>query len=208
MLNDNLGDCTIAACGHAAQIWTANTGEELTVSDAIILGAYEKWCGYQPNNPNTDNGGIELDVLKDFMKDGLGGVGLDAFTTVNINNLSIVKACIMLLGGVYIGLNMPLSAQNQDVWDLVPDAEDNPNAQPGSWGGHAVFVPAYDGDVRTVHHLTAISWGQLFPMTKPFWEAYVDEGYGLVSPAWIGANGQSPGGFDLAQLLADRSAIK
>ena len=36
MLNDTLGDCTIAGCGHAVQVWTANTGSEATVPDPTI----------------------------------------------------------------------------------------------------------------------------------------------------------------------------
>src|ERR1700679_451448 len=66
MLNDELGDCTIAGLGHAVQIWTVNASKEITVLDAQVLSAYENWCGYNPSDPSTDQGGIELNVLKDF----------------------------------------------------------------------------------------------------------------------------------------------
>ena len=79
MLNDTLGDCTIAGCGHAIQVWTANTGSMVTVPDATIESYYEKWDGYVPGNPSTDNGGIELDVLNDWQKQGFAGNTLMAF---------------------------------------------------------------------------------------------------------------------------------
>ena len=63
MLNDRLGCCTISAIGHAVQTWTANAlGRELTVPDSTILEYYEKWNGYNPADPATDQGGVELDV--------------------------------------------------------------------------------------------------------------------------------------------------
>ncbi len=43
MLNDNLGDCTIAALGHAIQVWSANRYREITLPDTAILAAYEQW---------------------------------------------------------------------------------------------------------------------------------------------------------------------
>lgn len=60
MLNDNLSDCTIAGCGHAVQVWTANTASMVTVPDATVEKYYEQWDGYVPSNPSTDRGGIEL----------------------------------------------------------------------------------------------------------------------------------------------------
>src|SRR5487761_2483904 len=60
MLNDSLGCCTIAGCGHAVQVWTANTGGIITVADSVIEGMYEKWDGYVPGDASTDTGGVEL----------------------------------------------------------------------------------------------------------------------------------------------------
>ncbi len=48
MLNDTLGDCTIAGCGHAVQVCGLNVdytfGGE-TLADSIIEGAYSAWDG-------------------------------------------------------------------------------------------------------------------------------------------------------------------
>jgi hypothetical protein len=200
MLNHTLGDCTIAGVGHAVQVWTANTGAMATVPDPVIESYYEKWDGYVPGQPSTDTGGIELNVLNGWQKQGFDGHSLLGFADPKFANLTEIRQSIALFGGVYIGLALPLSAQTQDVWEAVPSA--NPKGKKGSWGGHCVFVPKYDQN-----GFTCITWGQLKTMTIPFWDAYVDEAHTLLSPDWIGAKG-SPGGFELAQLKSDLSKIK
>src|SRR5208337_5436095 len=110
-------------------------------------------------------------------------------------DLLAVRQAISLFGGVYIGLSLPLTAQNQPVWDVTDPTD--PGAAPGSWGGHCVFVPKYDAD-----SFTCITWGGLQKMTTAFWMEYCDEAHALLSKDWLGAVGAmaSPGGFDLAQL--------
>jgi len=194
-----LGDCTIAGAAHAVQVFSANTGAIDTVPDATVESYYEQWDGYVPGNPSTDHGGVELDVLNDWQKNGFAGNALTAFADPRVSNLTEIRQSIALFGGVYIGLSLPVTAQNQDVWDVVPKG--GANAKPGSWGGHCVFVAAYDQK-----GFTCITWGELKTMTVAFWKKYVDEAHTLLSPVWISAKG-SPGGFDMAQLQADLKAI-
>jgi hypothetical protein len=200
MMNDTLGDCTIAGVGHAVQVWTANTGSIVTVPDATIESYYEQWDGYVPGNPNTDNGGVELDVLNDWQKNGFAGHPLVAFADPKASNLVEIHQSIALFGGVYIGIALPITAQTQAVWDVVPKG--GANAKPGSWGGHCVFVPKYDAKT-----LTCITWGQPKTMTVAFWKKYVDEAHTLLGQDWLAAKG-APSGFDQAQLQADLKAIK
>jgi hypothetical protein len=199
MLNDTLGDCTIAGLGHAIQVFTANTGSTITPPDATIENYYEQWDGYVAGNPSTDNGGVELDVLNDWQKQGFAGHALTAFADPRPANLDEVRQSIALFGGVYIGLNLPLTAQTQDVWDVVKHG--GANAVPGSWGGHCVFVPKYDEK-----SFTCITWGELKTMTLAFWNKYCDEAHTLLAPDWLTAKG-SPSGFDQAQLQSDLQAI-
>jgi len=135
MLNDTLGDCTIAGVAHAIQVWTANTGTMTTTPDATVQTYYENWDGYVPGDPNTDNGGIELDVLNDWQKQGFDGHALFAFANARYTNLVEIRQSIALFGGVYIGLALPVTAQSQDVWDVVPKG--GANARKGSWGSPA-----------------------------------------------------------------------
>ena len=199
MLNDQLGDCTIAGCGHAVQTWTANVGAEVTLPDATIEQAYEDWDGYNPSDPSTDQGGVELDVLNAWRQRGLAGHVVLAFADPPVADLKAVRQAIDLFGGVYIGLGLPVTAQNQDVWD-VTDLSD-PGAAPGSWGGHCVWVPKYDLD-----GFTCVTWGGLQAMTVAFWNEYCDEAHALLSNDWLGKKG-SPAGLDLALLEADLQAV-
>ncbi len=202
MLNDTLGDCTIAGRQHAIQVWSANVGTEITLPDADALTAYEEWCGYVDGDASTDNGGVELDVLTDWRQKGvaLDGHGLTGFAAANVTQLTEIRQAIALFGGVYIGVSLPLSARQQTEWDVVPD-DGSGNAAAGSWGGHCVFVPKYDAS-----SFTCVSWGGLLTMTTAFWNAYCDEAYALFSPDWL-ANGKAPSGVDTAQLTADLKAI-
>ena len=198
MLNDNLGDCTIAACGHAVQIWSlSNVGLELTVTDSDILAAYEAWDGYNPADPSTDQGGICLDVLTNWKKNSLAGHALLGFAIPSVSNLTELKQAVNLFGGLYIGMSVPNFIMNPappPLWDVVAD-------DGGIDGGHCVFCCGYDEDT-----ISFISWGRVYKMTTAYWAKYVDEAYALLSSVFIGSNG-APNGFDLDQLTADLSAI-
>jgi len=198
MLNDNLGDCTIAAVAHAIQVWTLVINQQITVSDDVVQQYYETWDGYNPADPSTDQGGVEVDVLNNWRASSFAGHKLLAYADPDPRNILHVKQSIALFGGVYIGISLPVSAQNQEVWDAV----DGPDGEPGSWGGHAVFVAAYDADT-----LTCITWGAPKKMTWAFWHKYCDESHALLSPDFMTQNGQFPSGFDLAQLQADLEVI-
>ena len=200
MLNDTLGDCTIAGLAHAVQVWTANTAGIVTVPDPTVQSYYQQWDGYVPGDPSTENGGIELDVLNDFQKNGFADHKLLAFADPKPSNLMQIRQSIFLFGGVYIGLGLPITAQDQDVWDVVPKG--GANAKKGSWGGHCVFVPKYDA-----HGFTCITWGKPKTMTVAFWNKYCDEAHTLFSQDWLTEKG-SPAGFDQTQLQTDLHAIR
>ena len=197
MLNDQLGDCTIVGCAHGIQDWTANDGTLLTLPDSVVEDYYRRWCGYD-GTPETDLGGIELDVLKSWRKEGLANHTLTAFA--DAHSVLEARQGIHLFGGVYIGVALPNTAQNQDMWDVVPNG--GADAREGSWGGHAVFVPKYDAD-----GFTCITWGQQKTMTLAFWKKYVDEVHVLLGADWTGPDGKAPSGFDSAQLQADLAEV-
>jgi hypothetical protein len=199
MLNDVHSNCTIAAAAHAVQIWSVHTSKETTVPDDLILKYYEEWDGYNPADPNTDGGGIALNVFKAWRKSAFDTHKLIAFADPAHDDLDEIRHAISVFGGVYIGLSLPATAKTQTRWDVVPNAGDD--AKPGSWGGHAVFVPKYDAD-----SFTCITWGRLLPMTLAFWNEYVDEAHALLGHDWLTHKG-SPSGFDLDRLKQDIAAL-
>ena len=178
MGNDQLGDCVFAAMGHAIQVWSRATGKELTLSDAAIVGAYSKWAGYVPWDPSTDNGAVELDMLNLWRQQDLGGEKLIGYADPSPANTLHVEQAVWLFGGLMIGLNLPITAQDQDTWDVVPG--NSTDADPGSWGGHAVHVIGYDNRV-----LTFVTWGALKQMTWAFWQQYCSESHALLSARWL-----------------------
>ncbi|QXX74213.1 hypothetical protein [Methylovirgula sp. HY1] len=202
MLNTTLGDCTCAGVGHAIQAWTLqSTGKMLTLPDSTIIGLYEKF-GYVPGDASTDNGAVETDVLKYWLKNPVDGHSLDGFVALQPHDIKDIKDAIWLFGGAYIGVALPISAQGQSIW-LVPPEGLTGNGAPGSWGGHCVYVVGYDhGSVYF------ISWGKLMRMSWNFWWAYTDESYGLLSPDWIEVTGMAPSDFDRAALVADMAALR
>jgi hypothetical protein len=198
-LNDQLGDCTIAGCCHAIQVCSLAAGGEITLPDSDALHYYEKWCGYVNGDPSTDNGGVEINILNNWRKYSFAQHALDGYASANFKDHTEIQQAVTLLGGTYIGLELPLTAQRQDVWDVVP--EWTSDAQPGSWGGHCVWVAAYDADT-----LTCITWGENLQMTWAFWDAYVSEAYALALNIWF-EKGPAPSGFNKAALLADLAAL-
>lgn len=172
MGNLDRGDCTCAAMYHAEQVWTHDAGTLDTEPADIVLKCYSEFCGYVPGDPSTDQGGVEQDVLADWMRKGIplsdGSVNkLAAFVELDPGRQDDIKAAIYSAGGVYIGFDVPrylMAGQPPDVWALKPDADN------AIIGGHAVFVAGYDATA-----VTLISWGRLYKMEWPFWVKFVDE---------------------------------
>lgn len=195
LANDTLGDCTIAGMIHAIMVWVLNTTGSLpafTEQDAIDY--YEKFDGYNPSDPYTDQGGILLDVLNDWKAQQVNGHFISGFAAVTTSNLTEVKQAATLFGGLYIGFNVPQSIMDTSSDPSVPwDVGGNTT----NVGGHCVYVVGYDAD-----YIYVISWGAVYKMTYAFWLANVDEGYAVLSPDWLASN-KAPNGFDLTQLQAD-----
>lgn len=196
--NDTVGDCTCAAAAHTIMEWVANaTGTQVPFAAATVLGWYSAITGYNPNDPNSDQGANELDVLNFWRKNGLSSHILGAYAAVDVANQAEVRTAVWVCGVVYIGFEVFQSAMDQfnlgQSWDVAAD--------PGQdLGGHAVPVVGYNATGPVV-----ITWGKAQQMTWAFWAKYVDEAYGLVSTDELGA--QSPFGVDLASLEADLTAI-
>lgn len=181
--NDTIGDCTIASCGHAIQLWTSVAGAPRVMTDAEALQGYEAF-GYVPGELQTDQGANLQDVLTRWTGVGYGCGGHDdvltGFCALNPQNDFDVKAGVAWLGVVSVGIALPLGVQGADVWDCGPlEPNGAPTSgpwAPGSWGGHAVPIVGYGP-----RGLLVVTWGKTLWMTWPFWRAYADEAYGLLS---------------------------
>jgi len=199
LANDSLGDCTAAATGHFLQAVTASAYTEAVVTDAETIAFYSATTGYNPADPSTDQGGVEADVLQYLLNNGFDGHHIVGYGVVDPKNQLAIKRVVADLGGAYIGVALPVSAQTQDIWG---DGGQGGDATAGSWGGHAIYIVGYD-----TTHVSFVSWGKLMKMTWTFWLAYVDEAYGILWASFIKA-GKAPNGYDVAALTAEVAALK
>lgn len=201
MLNDQLGDCTFAAAGHAIQTATATISQGshiVTLADSEIATGY--WATGTPPLPGADDTGrVELDVLNYWRNTGIGGHQLHAFGALK-PTVTEIKWAIELFGFAYLGLGLPLTAQKQHVWHIARDA--GADSKPWSWGGHAVIVVDFD---RTGP--TCVTWGRLVKMTWAFLRKYCDEAYGVILPEWLDMHGRSIAGFKLDALDRDLAKL-
>lgn len=200
MMNNAIGDCTTAAAGHCIEEWTSIVGKPVIVPDAAIVAAYAAVSGYDPVTGQHDVGASEIKVLNYWRQSGIGGHKIVAYAALEPGNLDHVRDSVYIFGNCYIGLALPVSAQTQAIWSVPPGGANGQGA-PGSWGGHAVPVVAYDPQ-----GLTVVTWGALKRMTWGFWTAYCDEAYALLSTDFMTA-GKSPDGLDLAGLEQDLSEV-
>ena len=165
--NMQYGDCTCAAFGHLDEAVCAATGDPTTVTTAMVLEAYDDISPWDRNNPgNNDVGAFCLDALKWFRNNGL----ITSFA--RLYSQPHVETCINLFHGVYVGADLPLAAQHQQVWDVAPPGSSDPAYRPRSWGGHALMAIGYDrGGVWFA------TWGHRQYATWAWFSTYVDEAY-------------------------------
>ena len=196
--NDRIGDCTVAAAAHMIEAWTAACrGEPVVVSERSVLAAFEHVKILDPDS--GEDGAIELEVLRHWRKSGIGRHRIGAYARVPVHDLALVRTAAWLFGGLYIGVQLPLTSQSQETWDWTRSLAGS--ARPGSWGGHAVNVVGYDE-----HGLAVVTWDRVQRMTWSFWDRYVDECYCILSKDFL-ARGKAPNGFHLAALEADLSLV-
>jgi hypothetical protein len=194
--NDTVGDCTIAATGHAIQVadwYGQNTPAAVTTKS--ILAVYSAITGYNPDDPNSDQGANLLDVLSYWQKTGIVGEKLKAYVAFDSGKVDHWKATIDLFGGAYIGVWLPKT---------VVDALDN--GQVIDWtttkdpvtkdAGHCVFAVGYDAT-----GLKVVTWGRVITMSFTFAAKYCDEAYAPLMPSW--ASGKEPNNLNVAQLTVD-----
>jgi hypothetical protein len=207
MENDQIGDCTCAAAGHLIMEWTANAGKKMvTPSDKQIVGAYSAVTGYNPTTGANDNGAVEIDVLNYWRQTGIAGHKIGAYVALEPSNHNHIMDSVYIFEGCYIGVQLPISAQaqtqNHQTWSVPPGGTTG-DGKPGSWGGHAVPVVAYDS-----RGVTVVTWGALQKMTWSFWEAYCEESYAILSNDYLTKKKTTPQGFNMQQLQADLADLR
>jgi hypothetical protein len=198
MLNDRLGDCTIAGLYHRRQVVSFNTAQTMnTQPDSVVEKAYEIIDGYRPGV--NDPGGVEQDVLAYCCQNGIpladGSVDkLLTFVEIDAANAVDVDWAINDCLGVYTGFDVPayLPESPGSTWDADPGGDNI------IVGGHCVYVVGHlqNGNRRP------ISWGSYdYQITPAFWLQRFDEVYALIGSDLLAAKtGQTILGMTIPQL--------
>lgn len=206
-LNDQLGDCVIAAGYHLVGTETGNAGEGFVASSTQITTDYSNACGYVPGNESTDNGCDEQTTFQYWQKNGFAdGTKLLGWLAVNPSNVSEIQTAIYLFEDVFFGLELPdawitpFPSANGFVWDVAGAPDPN--------NGHAVDGMGYNGTGVTI-----CTWGLLGTMTYAAIAEYCassnnGELYVLITPDEI-VKGltTAPNGLNWSQLITDFNSM-
>ena len=183
--NDLYGNCVIAARAHQTlRFEMFEQGELIPITDQEVIDQYLKESG------GLDIGLVLLYSLKSWRKYGwiVGGktYTIYAFASVDWKNHEEVKHCIHLLGGVNFGMKVYQKDIDQfeagDDWHLT-------GKDGALMGGHGVYVFCFFDIVGYDNNgLICMTWSRKQHLDWDFWDARVDEAYGIVDDKnkWMG----------------------
>jgi hypothetical protein len=194
--NGKYGCCVEVAIAHCIQTWTANAAREFMPTEKQVVKTYFERTG------GEDSGLVVLDELTNWRKIGRWGHPMSVFAYLNPRSDREVKYAIYLFGGAVMGLSLPNYIADAETWGRPgPDVSDD-DAEPGSWGGHAVHLGGY----KSSSYFTS-TWDQIIKMTDWFKDKYADECYVCLSLDWFTKDHQTPEGFAWKDLQADLARI-
>jgi hypothetical protein len=192
--NDQWGDCVEAEIGHHEEVLTSyGSGTAMMVTDDDVIKAYSAITGFNPNDPNSDQGTVIQDAMNYWRKTGIAGRKITAFAQVDVNDETEMKTALALFGPLSGGMNFPASAMDQfnsgRPWDIVKN-------DGGLEGGHCVCIVGYDSS-----WVYCITWGAVQKMTWAFFRKYFDELWAPISTEWANEKtGLTPEGVDLSVI--------
>jgi len=191
--NNEYGDCVVAGASHMIQTWTANAGRrEIKTSDKKVIDQYLNLTG------GIDSGLNMLAFLNYWRQKGIfGGEKIGAFVSINPKKAIQLQYANWLFGGIAMGLLLPKSIENQDIWDIPPGGPVG-DGEPDSLGGHFVNM-----GVALPSQYAVGTWGMKQPMSLSFPTVYSDEAYAILTLDWFDINHKSPSGFAWKDLESD-----
>lgn len=193
-LNDDLGDCGVAAADHWQMAVTARTGGSWrSWGNDVCLQVYESWGGYQPGNPATDQGTNLQDNLTAWRHTPIQGTELLGFAAIRPGTWvrPVRVAMMQMFGPLYTGINLQQAQEDQfpGPWTWIPGG--------AMAGGHATITAA---EAAGTDEIEEISWGAGVRTNQQFFMDSTEECWVLFTEASVDAAGSNPYGFNLAQM--------
>lgn len=204
--NDQYGDCVLAGGDHEHLMWTHATNQpDATFTDKTALSDYAALTGFNPADPNTDQGTDMAKAAAYRRKTGLIDAKgkrhkVAAYLAIrNYTNTAELADAAYLFGAVGVGIQFPDTAMQQfnagKTWDVVSGSHIE--------GGH--YVPLV-GRLSSGNFLV-VTWGKVQQVTPRFLTKYVDEAITYLTPEWVNTTGKTLDGFTLPQLQQDLAAL-
>lgn len=196
--NDQYGDCVWAGGDHETILWNREAATTVSFTPAQALADYAAVTGFNPNNPNSDQGTDMQQAAAYRQKIGLidaQGIRhkVGGYAEIAAGDITELKQAVALFGAVGIGIEFPSTAMDQfnagKAWTVVRGASIE--------GGHYVPVVGYNST-----YLYVITWGKLQKVSWAFFKRYCDEAIVYISSEML-SNNVSIDGYNLAQLQAD-----
>lgn len=208
MGNDVVGDCVIADDAHYMMLRTANTGTMITPTTQQTIDQYSAVTGYNPNDPNTDQGTNESDDDTYLIQHGFLGHKCDVQGRLDPGNMNHIKWCVQLFGHVRLGIVVTQAFMDQ--FDAGQVLSTHWVDQKAILGGHDVPIVHYDPN-----YLYVVTWGKMVRMTYRCYNAICTnvvrygegEAHVELFSDWITSQGVSPSGLSLATLEADLKSV-
>lgn len=194
--NDRFGDCGIAGPFHAIMLHNAMAGRRVNIDTDAVLKAYSLITGFDPQDPDTDQGSDCGEVADYWQSTGLvdadGQVHkIDGAVALEPGNVEELYVAMYLFKAVGIGVSLPIQWQQElgSPWDAV--------AYPQIEGGHYILgTGVADGNINVV------TWGVNQPLTPAGYEEFNDESFAYLSEEMLKGTTDLDG-FNLKQLKAD-----
>lgn len=183
--NDKIGDCTAAGLANSIRAVSALNGFQTQITDAEAIQFYSASTGYDPRDPASDQGGIEVDVLAYAARNGidLGEQRLyPIWGSIHPQGRNAMGLACAALGPVYLGVQLAVADQAGmgGLWDTpTPTAYGNPS--PGSWGGHCLVLWDYAG-LNDDDEIRLLTWGTYQRATWRWLHSRIMEAHGLLWP--------------------------
>lgn len=202
--NDQYGDCVWAGAGHETMVWDKDANKLVTITTQNALAAYTAVTGFNPKDPNTDQGTDMTTAASYRRKTGILDAAskrhkVAAYLSITPGNTEELKQSVYLFNAVGIGIQFPSSAMDQfnskKPWTVVKGSSIE--------GGH--YIPAIGYDASYIY---VVTWGAIQKMAWSFFAKYCDEAIAYVSADMLNTSGKSIEGFDATQLEADLKVLK
>ena len=202
--NDQYGDCAIAGSIEEIRLLNAERGFTVPFSTASALKAYGEITGFDPSQPDTDQGTDVHDLYEYRQNTGIADDNgqrhkLAAYVGLTPGDWNQLVQALYLFQVVGIGIQVPDYAQDEF-------------AKGGPWqpmrghhqivGGH--YIPAVSRNANTVDIIT---WGGRIPMTATFYKRFSNVAVVHFTDEMLTGTGTTIDGFDRASLLADLSQL-